>query len=286
MKHILVTGASGYIGAHLCKLLKEHGYRVTGWDKEIYPTHNTLYIDTYRVVDINNAVLYGQFDAIVHLAGMTRVGQSMFQPSLYYHVNTRGTNNVIEQLATDHFIFASTSSAFEMKSPYARSKVAAEDIIKEKAKRYTIFRFFNVSGTDGVNHQIGPATHLIRRAAEVATDKRDFVEIYGTNYPTKDGTCIRDYVHVLDVCNAIINSIERGAVNTPYECLGSNVGYSVYDVIETMRKVTGHKIPIIESPPRDGDAVSSIVDKLSPLITLKYTLEDMCLSQFKYESIS
>ena len=180
-------------------------------------------------------------------------------------------------------LFASTSAAWEMASPYAKSKVAAEDVIKEKAGGYTIFRFFNVSGSDGVHKQIGPSTHLIRVAAEVACKKRDWIDIYGTDYNTKDGTCIRDYVHVVDLANAICNAVDDGPSNTPYECLGSNEGYSVFDVVATMRKVTGKPIAEKICGRREGDAEASVVDTLSEKITLTKSLEDMCIDQYNLE---
>ena len=167
--------------------------------------------------------------------------------------------------------------------PYARSKVAAEDVIKEKASGYTIFRFFNVSGTDGINRQLGAPTHLIRVAAMVAAGKLSKMAIFGTDYDTRDGTCIRDYIHVVDLADAIVNAVERGPANTPYECLGSNVGYSVREVIDTMETVTGKKLEVFEAPRREGDAVSSVVDKLSDLVTLQKSIEDMCADQYKLE---
>lgn len=281
---VLVTGASGYIGSHVCCILKEHGHHVTGWDLEIHGEHNDVrsYCDAYQNYDITEYV-YGEYDAVVHLAGRSVVPQSLLEPTEYYRVNIMGTANVIDRIETPHILFASTSSAWEMASPYARSKVAAEDVIKERAKGYTIFRFFNVSGTDGVNRQLGPSTHLIRVAAEVAAGKRDHIMVFGTDYPTRDGTCIRDYVHVVDLAKAIANAVNVGPANTPYECLGSNQGYSVLDVLDSMQKVTGHKIPTVIAPRRDGDAVSSVVDKLSNLITLEKTIDDMCLDQFKLE---
>jgi UDP-glucose 4-epimerase len=170
-----------------------------------------------------------------------------------------------------------------MASPYARSKVAAEDVIKEKADGYTIFRFFNVSGTDGVNRQLGDPTHLIRVAAEAAAGKREKIEIYGTDYETRDGTCIRDYIHVMDLSNAIVNAVEAGPANTPYECLGSNTGFSVLEVLNTMERVTGKKLNRVNAPRRKGDAVSSVVDNLSKLVTLTKSIEDMCLDQYRLE---
>lgn len=282
---VLVTGACGYIGSHVCLELVKRKYDVTGWDNCHTGQWNNAACNLFMSYDITRRYISGSFDAVVHLAGRSIVPQSLIEPSEYYRVNTMGTDNMLNKVETPHFIFAGTSSSWEMKSPYARSKVAAEDIIRQKAKGYTIFRFFNVSGTNGHYTQLGKATHLIRVAAEVATGQRDVLPIYGTDYPTKDGTCIRDYVHVVDVANAIVNAVEMGPANTPYECLGSQKGYSVWDVIHTMRKVTNHPIPTKEMPRREGDAVSCVVENLSNRITLEKTLEDMCLDQYNLEKL-
>ena len=282
---VLFTGATGYIGSHVCKLLKEHGHAVIGWDTEIHNETNDVsaYCDYYDKIDVTGQYVGGIYDAVVHLAGRSVVPQSLKEPAEYYRVNIGGTDNLLNKVTTPHVLFASTSSAWEMASPYARSKVAAEDIIKEKANGYTIFRFFNVSGTDGVNRQLGDPTHLIRVAAMVAAEKLPGLEIFGTDYDTRDGTCIRDYIHVVDLANAIVNAVERGPTNTPYECLGSNVGYSVREVINTMQQVTGKTLNITEAPRRAGDAVASVVDDLSNLVTLTKSIEDMCLDQYKLE---
>ena len=282
---VLVTGASGYIGSHVCKLLKEQGHTVIGWDTEIHGETNLVatYCDEYYNIDVTGQYVGGIYDAVVHLAGRSVVPQSLKEPAEYYRVNVGGTDNLLNKVTTPHVLFASTSSAWEMASPYARSKVAAEDVIKEKADGHTIFRFFNVSGTDGVHRQLGAPTHLIRVAAMVASEKIPDLKIFGTDYDTRDGTCIRDYIHVVDLANAIVTAVERGPANTDYECLGSNVGYSVREVINTMQEVTGKKLNIIEAPRRAGDAVASVVDTLSNLVTLNKSIEDMCLDQYKLE---
>jgi UDP-glucose 4-epimerase len=282
---VLVTGASGYIGSHVVRLLKEHSHTVVGWDIEIHgETNNVLaYCNEYRNIDVVGQYAGGVFDAVVHLAGRSVVPVSLLEPTDYYRVNTMGTANLLDKVKTDHVLFASTSSAWEMASPYARSKVAAEDVIKEKASGYTIFRFFNVSGTDGVNKQLGPPTHLIRVAAMAASGKMDSVKIYGTDYDTRDGTCIRDYIHVQDLAHAIVSAIESGPANTPYECLGSNTGYTVHEVLDAMEQVTGKPITRIASERRNGDAVCSVVDNLSNYVKLNKNIHDMCYDQYKME---
>lgn len=283
---VLVTGATGYIGSHVCKALKLKGDYVEGWDINFHGEYNDIseYVDRFEKVDVTNIpYTYPEFDAVIHLAGRGVVPQSILEPSDYYRVNTMGTSHILDKVKTNNFIFASTSSAFEMASPYARSKVAAEDIIKEKADGHTIFRFFNVSGSDTVYRQLGSPTHLIRRAAMVATGKISEIEIYGNDYPTHDGTCIRDYIHVDDVCDAIVAAAENGATNTPFECLGSTKGFSVLDVLTAMREVTGHEIPTTIKGRRAGDAVSCIVEDLSNLCNINKSLHDMCLDQYKLE---
>jgi UDP-glucose 4-epimerase len=282
--HILVTGCNGYIGSHLVERLAQDGHQITGWDINVHGESNDVskYLSEYRPIDIREHIV-GSFDAIVHLAGLAAVAESVASPFKYYDTNIIGTWNMLRHTYSDHFLFASTSSAWEMASPYARSKVAAEDVIRQFSHNYTIFRFFNVSGSNRQYRQLGKATHLIRIAAEVVTGKRKVLEIYGDDYDTPDGTAIRDYVHVMDLVDAIAEAVIRGPANTNYECIGSNHGYSVLDVVNVMRKVTGHELPTVVRGRRAGDAVCSVVDKLSSLVTLRRNIEQMCLDQVALE---
>ena len=288
MKKVLITGAEGYIGSHLVKMLAEHGgYDISYMDNRFHGEHNdiTKYVaDNFSIFDdITDRITFDVYDTVVHLAGRSVVPQSLKEPSEYYRVNTMGTDNLLKSVHSNHFIFASTSSAFEMKSPYARSKVAAEDIIKERHDGHTIFRFFNVSGSDGIHRQLGPASHLIRRAAMVAVGTLPKIEIYGDDYSTRDGTCVRDYIHVLDVCDSIVRAINNGPTNTPYECLGSASGFTVLDVVTAMQNVTGQVINWTLAPRRAGDAECCIVDNLSKYCNLTRSLEQMCEDQYLLE---
>lgn len=283
---VLVTGATGYIGSHVCKLLKEYGHYVDGWDTNIHGEHNDIskYVNMFEPVDVTDPfAVHGTYDAVVHLAGRSVVPQSLKEPTEYYRVNAMGTSNMLDKVKTPNFIFASTSSAWEMASPYARSKVAAEDIIKEKADGYTIFRFFNVSGTDGINRQLGAPTHLIRVAAMVAAEKYPHISIFGKDYNTRDGTCIRDYIHVCDLSAAIVKAVEEGPRNTPYECLGSNTGFSVLEVLDAMDKVTGKEMKRVFENRREGDATASVVDELSEYCVLTKDIYQMCEDQYRLE---
>lgn len=286
---VLITGVNGYIGSHLAKVLSlDPALEVSGLDVNLSVNHPEKYLhEMYYESILNQASLKKlryQFDTVIHLAGLISVEESVTQPCIYSMTNVEGTINAIECLAPQNFIFASTATAFNPANPYALTKALAEYIIRQKCKNYTIFRFFNVAGSDGEFRQIGKSTHLIRVAAECAAGKRPKMAIYGSNWPTKDGTCERDYIHVLDLVDAISKAVYNPR-NTKFECLGTGTTHSCLEVIETMKRVTGKDFPVLDHERRDGDvSVLSIPEgMISKFIDCKYTLEDMCRSAYEAE---
>lgn len=292
MKKILVTGCNGYIGSHVVTALAENGHDITGWDINIYGEFNDVskYLSNFHSYDITQPRYIAgsdkhldseNFDVVIHLAALISVEESTLRPTAYYWTNGYGTALTIGHARCDHFIYASTGAAATMCSPYARSKVEGEDAVKEHHSGYTIFRFYNVSGTNGTCRQLGPATHLIRRVAEVAAGYRRFVTVYGSDYDTRDGTAVRDYVHVEDVARAIVTAVDQGPAMTPYECIGTSHGYSVLEVIDTMSRVTGQHIEHVLDNRRPGDSAILLTDSPSALFKQQKTLEDMCLDQYR-----
>ena len=287
MLKVLITGVTGYIGSHLAKVLYEAGHHIVGLDLE-WKKHNDVSRYCHRILikDVTKHICDEDYDVIVHLAGLIQVEESVAHPTKYYSTNLGGTVNMLRQNINGqpHFIFASTAGAFDAQSPYARSKLAAEDVIKEKSSNYTIFRFFNVAGSDGMHRQVGRASHLIRIAAEAAAGKRDYINIFGEDYDTPDGSCVRDYIHVVDLVNAIRDTIKHGPFNTPYECIGSGKGYSVKEVVQAMKDVTGQDFTVKMAGRRDGDPASLAIDNQFNLLHPQYQLKDMCLSAYNIEN--
>lgn len=287
MKKILVTGCNGYIGSHTVKALKEAGYIVHGIDRTYSMNKVQKYLDLYMHGDANDFTKAYRYDAVVHLAGYISVEESVKQPFMYFNNNTLVTHWQLHFNGTNgcnNFIFASTAAAFNPISPYAQSKLMAESLVKAMANNFTIFRFFNVAGNNGEFGQIGNATHLVRIAAQTAAGKRSHITINGTDWDTIDGTCVRDYVHVSDLVDGIVKAVDKPS-NKPYECIGTGNNYSVRQVINTMKNVSGIDFKVVEGPKRDGDAPSITVPNglISDYIKCEKTLEDMCLSAYKIE---
>lgn len=270
MKKILITGNSGYIGSHLCKMLNEE-YEIIGLDIN-KPLFN---IKKHLLNDIKKPLpkIKDKFDAVIHLAAVVNVGESERVPTDYYMTNLIGTLNILNWVKTDNFIFASTGAAEKCESAYGTSKKAAEDCIKEFCNftnlPYSIFRFYNVIGSDGFvpTNQDGLMYNLLK-----AKDAGEFT-IFGEDYDTRDGTCIRDYVHVNEICDAIRTAIEKPS-NT-IENLGHGVGYSVKEMVTLFELVNDCKIDVKYGPRRKGDIEASVLDNPSSYIRNLYKIQDL-----------
>jgi UDP-glucose 4-epimerase len=270
MKKVLITGNSGYIGSHLSKMLKNN-YEVYGLD--INPPQCPVV--EHHQHDINRIFSIGiEFDCVIHLAALVNVSESEQMPIRYYITNLNGTMNVINKIKTKNFIFASTGAAQDCESAYGISKRAAEDVVREYCTQhrptpYTIFRFYNVIGSDG----FGPTNpdglmHNLMSAKE----KGEFT-IFGTDYSSSDGTCVRDYVHVNEICDALRTAIEKPS--NQIECLGHGVGHSVRDIVNLYKKVNDVEFLVKYGPRRKGDLAVSVLDNVSPYMKELYSLEEL-----------
>jgi len=271
MKKVLITGCSGYIGSHLIQML--HGkYELYGLD--IKPPQTDKLTDFFHV-DIRKLFeLPLEFDAVVHLAALVNVGESEKTPLTYYITNLNGTMNVVNKVKTANFIFSSTGAAQECISAYGVSKRAAEDVIQEyytqhRPTPYTIFRFYNVIGSDGFapTNPDGLMYNLMK-----AKERGEFT-IYGTDYGSSDGTCVRDYVHVNEICDALCSAIEKPS--NQIECLGHGVGNTVRDIVNLYKKVNNVEFLVKHGPRRKGDLAVSVLDNVSPYMKELYSLEEL-----------
>jgi len=274
MKKVLITGSSGYIGSHLCELLKKD-YEVHGLD--IRPPQ--VEVSKFYQVDINRLFTIPDqlepYDAVIHLAALVNVGESEKMPIMYYVTNLNGTMNVLNKIPTRNFIFASTGAAQDCESAYGVSKRAAEDVVREYCNRhspkdFTIFRFYNVIGSSVVKPTNPDG--LFYKLIEAKTTGE--FTIYGTDYPnTSDGTCVRDYVHVDEICHALRDAIEKSANKT--ECLGHGVGYTVKEMAEIFQKVNDCDFEIKKGPRRKGDIEYYVLEDVSSFMKNLYAIEDL-----------
>jgi UDP-glucose 4-epimerase len=271
MKKILITGNSGYIGSHLCKML-EGEYELWGLD-----LNNPQYqLEHHRKHDIRQALPENKntFDAVIHLAALVSVSESEKKPTDYYMTNFIGTLNVLKTVKCRNFIFASTGAAESCQSSYGTSKRAAEDCVKEWCEYmklpYTIFRFYNVIGSDGFSptNPDGLMYNLLK-----AEDTGKFT-IFGKDYTESwDGTCVRDYVHVNEICDALKTAIEKSS--NRIECLGHGVGYTVKEMVSLFETVNNINIDVTYGPRREGDIPSSVLENVSPYMKNLYDIKDL-----------
>lgn len=272
MKKILITGNSGYIGSHLSKMISERypDYQIHGLDIA-QPQHN---ITLHYIQDIRSMIgSRFEYDTVIHLAALVNVGESQLKPVDYYMTNLVGTINVLNKLKFNNFILASTGAAEKCDSAYGTSKKASEDVVREYCTKknipYTTFRFYNVIGTDGFSptNPDGLMSNLLK-----AVDNGIFT-INGNDYETTDGTCVRDYVHVNEICDAICTAIDKSSNHI--ECLGHGVGYTVSEIVELFQNVNDVDFSIKYGPRRLGDSASSVLEQVSPYMKSLYKMEDL-----------
>ena len=271
-KKILVTGSEGYIGQHLCSLLKQRDFDVHKLDSYIEePGAYKFKVDLRKPKDIRSSgVMHNEYDTIIHLAALVQVGQSVEYPTAYYNTNINGTNWLRNIVPHKKFIFASTGAAEGMASPYAISKRVAEQMLIEQEPNCTIFRFYNVIGSEGF-----PATNpdglFYNLVQAMETGK---ITIYGDDYDTKDGTAVREYVHVMDVCRALIEAIDNPSTSR-FENLAYNDTRTVKEIVQTFIEVNKVDCQVEYAPRRPGDLEACYLENPSPFMKRNYTYEEM-----------
>lgn len=256
--NIVVTGAKGYIGKVLVDQLKnKEGINVIKHD-----------IDTWDIRKPYPEGFTRDVSVVIHLAGLIKVGESVKDPWSYYKTNILGTMNVMDAFPNAKMIFASTGAAFDPQNPYAKSKIICEDMIKAEYNKYTIFRFFNVGGGHPTNPEgLYQAT---RNAMETGT-----FTIFGDDYDTPDGTCVRDYVHVDDIAQAMVGAIGVEPAMSDYEPLGSGKSYTVKQYVDKFLEVNGPLFKVEYGPRRPGDAAATEVPFMSKYMVPMKSLEDI-----------
>jgi UDP-glucose-4-epimerase GalE len=299
---VLVTGGAGYIGSHAVRRLLAHGHDVHVFDSLSMGHRAAVPVDRLTVGDLGDAdhldhvLLMHRTEAVVHFAAYAYVGESVLQPARYYWNNLHHGLVLLERMrrqGISKFVFSSSCSTYGVPdrvpifedspqrpvSPYGWTKLALEQVLLDYARAYgwtvAVLRYFNAAGAaaDGsLGEDHTPETHLIPLVLKVALGLRQHIDIFGTDYPTRDGTCVRDYVHVDDLAEAhclAMEQLQPGAVRIFN--VGIGAGYSVREVIETARSVTGKPIPVREGPRRAGDPAELIADSTRIRTSLGWT---------------
>ncbi|NLG81123.1 MAG: UDP-glucose 4-epimerase GalE [Bacilli bacterium] len=317
---VLVCGGAGYIGSHTVYELIKQGYQVvvidnlqTGHKEAVHKDAVFYQGDMRDGTFLNEVFRKEKIDAVIHFAANSLVGESMTDPFKYYENNVYGTLKLLEAMQkfnVKKIVFSSTAAVYgepknipiletdptEPTNTYGETKLAMEKMFKwfDKAHgiKYISLRYFNVAGAD-ISGEIGedhnPETHLIPLVLQVPLNKREYISIYGDDYDTPDGTCIRDYIHVTDLANAHILALERllnGSESDVFN-LGNGQGFSVKEIIDAARKVTGHPIPakVVERRPGDPARLVASNKKASEVLGWKIqypNVEDIIASAWKF----
>ena len=320
MSTVLVTGGAGYIGSHICKVLARAGYRPVAYDNLVYGHAEAVKWGPLEQGDILDAARLSAVikssgaSSVIHLAAFAYVGESVTDPAKYYRNNVIGTLTLLEAMrecGMDRIVFSSTCATYGVPdklpiteetpqrpvNPYGASKLMIEQILSDYQHAYGLksvaLRYFNAAGADpdgelGEDHN--PETHLIPLALDVASGCRPHITIFGDDYETADGTCIRDYIHVSDLANAhvlALRGLENEALQRSAYNLGTGQGHSVASVLNAAKKVTGRNIPVVKGPRRAGDPAVLLADPTRAMTDLGFSpdfprIEDMLLSAWRW----
>ncbi|BAU48593.1 UDP-glucose 4-epimerase [Sulfurifustis variabilis] len=289
---VLVTGGAGYIGSHMVKMLLGQGAEVATLDDLSCGYRDAVVGGEFVKGDTGDRAcldaLFGRrkFDAVMHFASFIQVGESVRDPAKYYRNNVTHTLTLLDAMAAHgvrSFVFSSSAAIFGEPdytpideahpkrpiNPYGFSKWAVERVLSDYDRAYGLksvsLRYFNAAGADpdgqlGERHE--PETHLIPLVLQAAAGRRPSVSVFGDDYPTPDGTCVRDYIHIVDLCQAHLLALERlrsSGQSAAYN-LGNSRGYSVNEVIRTVEAVTGRTVPVERAPRREGDPAVLVAD--------------------------
>lgn len=295
--HILVVGGAGYIGSHMVKMLCRKGIDVTTLDnlssghRDAVTGGAFVHGDLADFQVLTSLFSREKFDGVMHFASHIQVGESVTDPAKYYHNNVTCTMNLLDVMCAHHvkcFIFSSTAAIFGEPekipidekhpknpiNPYGRTKLMVEQILADYDRAYGLrsvaLRYFNAAGADpggSIGERHHPETHLIPLILQAATGRRPDITVFGRDYDTPDGTCIRDYIHVEDLCQAHLLALERlldGASSNVYN-LGNGSGFSVQQVIDAAVRISGRSIVVVDGERRAGDPARLIADSTKAL---------------------
>ncbi|SFQ67290.1 UDP-glucose 4-epimerase [Roseivivax halotolerans] len=305
-QNILVCGGAGYIGSHMVRLLRRSGHAVTVFDN-FSQGHQAALPDDVSVIEgdlcdpqaLVRAFAAGPFDAVYHFAALISVGESVTAPDLYYRNNVVGALNLLDAMrgaGCDRIVFSSTAAIFGNPetdlideshrraplNPYGWSKLMMEQILADYAQAFGVrsvsFRYFNAAGADpagAIGEAHDPETHLIPNILLSAMGVRPGLEIFGDDYDTRDGTCVRDYIHVNDIASAHLAALDLMDAEPGAHAfnLGNGRGFTNLDVIDAAREVTGRDIPMRVGPRRPGDAAMLVADSTKARNRLDWTPE-------------